>query len=186
MAFSFERDKDIDGVVLINPFHVSDVRGGFTKHYEKGIFNSNELDFDVYEEFVTESVRNVIRGLHFQTVNPQAKLVSVIVGEIYDVVVDLRLDSNTFCKWKGFKLTSESKSVLYVPKGFAHGFITLAEYNAVSYKCNEPYQQEFDDGIRWNDTDLNITWGYEASPIVSVKDENLQTLQEFKRIHGGF
>ncbi len=138
MRFFFEYDNDLNGVVLITPFHEGDARGSFTKDFEKNIYKQNGLTFDIFEEFTSVSSRNVIRGLHFQTVGPQAKLVTVPIGAVFDVVVDLRLGSKTFGNWKGFSLTDENKLTLYVPRGFAHGFLTLGEGNQVVYKCDEP------------------------------------------------
>jgi dTDP-4-dehydrorhamnose 3,5-epimerase len=187
MAFSFKRDIDFDGVLLITPFHASDRRGDFTKYYEKGIYQENGIEFDIIEEFVTASVKNVIRGLHFQTVNPQAKLITTIAGAIFDVVVDLRRHSNTFCQWKGYELTAVNKTTLYVPKGFAHGFYTLGNDNIVAYKCDAPYLSQHDGGVVWNDPELNIQWPLKVdNPIVSEKDDSLMTLKEFKRAFGGF
>jgi len=187
MVFTFENDKDLEGVILVKPFHAIDNRGDFTKYYEKGIYRENGIIFDIFEEFVTTSKKNVIRGLHFQTTDPQAKLVTVIAGAIYDVVVDLRCNSKMFCQWKGYNLTAENKLSLYVPKGFAHGFYTLEENNIVSYKCDAPYLRQYDSGVVWNDPDLNIVWQFETdSPIVSDKDSNLMTVNEFKHKFCGF
>ena len=187
MAFLFERDQEMDGVILITPFYTSDTRGDFTKYYEKAIFRENGIIFDVTEEFVTTSVNHVIRGLHFQTKNPQAKLVTVIEGAIFDVVVDLRLSSPTFGYWKSYNLTAEKRASIYVPKGFAHGFLTFGDINVVLYKCDAPYHQQSDGGIVWHDSDLDIKWpiGLE-SPIVSEKDMALQKFCEFQATFGGF
>lgn len=182
--FSIEK-TDIEDLVLINPFLYDDQRGFFIKNFEKNIFKENDIDFSISESFTSKSMRGVIRGLHFQENYPQTKLVGVSVGTIYDVVVDLRKKSKTYGHWRGFELSEHNNKILYVPKGFAHGFIALSDIALVSYFCDGEYIKEYDSGIVWNDADLNIDWNLEEIGgaeriIISEKDKKLQTFRDFK------
>ncbi len=184
--FSFEM-TEIEDLIIINPFAMKDDRGSFVKYFEKGIFKENGIDFTPYESFESTSKRGVIRGLHFQTIKPQAKLVRVSYGKIFDVAVDLRKNSPTLGKWCGCELTNENKKAFYIPKGFAHGFLTLSETAIVSYTCEEKYLNEYDNGIIWNDKDINISWPIEnLNLIVSNKDKKLQEFSRFLKTVGGF
>lgn len=181
-VFSF-KETDIKGVIEVIPFNVDDVRGCFTKDYSKEIFANNGINYDLEEVFYTTSHRGVIRALHFQRVKQQPKLVRCIYGHIYDVVVDLRKDSCTFKKWLGFDLSGENQKELLVPAGCAHGYLVFEE-SVVSYKCAEKFYGEYDDGIVWNDTDINISWPIEKigginNIILADKDKRLQTFSEF-------
>jgi len=176
-GFLFEK-TNMNGVCLIDPFSVEDERGSFVKNFEKEVFFQNGLDIDIFENIESFSWKNVIRGLHFQTNEPQAKLVRVITGEIFDVIVDLRADSKTFGKWERFYLTEKNRKTLFIPKGFAHGFSVLSESSIVSYKCVGKYHKGSDSGIVWNDKDLSINWGIDT-PIVSERDRTLLTLRDF-------
>lgn len=169
---------EIEDVKLITPFYMEDERGYFLKSIEKDIYKEWGLDADVYESFETYSKKGVIRGLHFQTVNPQAKIVRVIKGEIRDVVVDLRCESETFGEYIAVNLSEANRNILWVPQGFGHGFEVLSEDALVSYTCVGKYLKEYDTGIRWNDEDLGIVWNTKE-PIVSQKDAMLQTFQQF-------
>lgn len=123
----------------------------------------------------------MLRGLHFQTRKPQTKLVRVTAGSVYDVVVDLRQDSPTFGKWEGFLLSEENKKMLYVPRGFAHGFLTLEDDTEFLYKCDDIYDPGFEGGIIWNDADLQIDWkkfDIEALEI-SKKDQENPTMRQY-------
>ncbi len=182
--FSIEK-TDIEDLVLINPFIYNDQRGFFIKNFEKNIFRENDIGFGISESFTSKSTRGVIRGLHFQENDPQAKLISVSIGTIHDVVVDLRKNSKTYGLWRGFELSEHNNKVLYVPRGFAHGFITLSNIAIVSYFCDGEYKKEYDSGIVWNDSDLNIDWKLETVGgadriIISEKDKKLQTFRDFK------
>ena len=181
--FNF-RETKIDGPILIEPFIAYDLRGGFIKDYSIDIFNENELSFDIKEVFHTISKKGVIRAIHFQKVKQQAKLVRCIKGRIYDVIVDLRLDSPTFGKWESFELSDINNMQLFVPPHFGHGYLVL-EDSIVSYKCNEIFYQEFDSGIKYDDQDINIHWPFELiggtdKLILSNKDKILQSLLEYR------
>ena len=191
MIQKFEfKETEIKGLIEINSFNADDNRGCFTKDYSKEVFEANGIKHDLMEVFYTTSYKGVIRALHFQRVMQQAKLVRCITGHIYDVVVDLRKDSPTFKKWLGFDLIGEKHNQVLVPEGCAHGYLVL-EDSIVSYKCAEKFYGEYDDGIKWNDKDINIQWpidkvGGEEKLIFSEKDKNLQTFAEFMERYGGF
>lgn len=172
------RDGKIKGLKVITPFYVEDDRGYFLKNVEKDIFNQFGIQMDIQEEFETYSKKNVIRGLHFQTCNPQGKLVSAIKGTILDVAVDLRKESPTFGYWESVLLSEENHEAFWIPAGFAHGFRVISEDALVSYKCVGKFLAEYDTGIKWNDSDIGIDWGID-NPIVSVKDAGLMSLVEF-------
>lgn len=175
---------EIRDVKLIHPFYMEDERGYFLKSIEKDVFKEWGLDAAVYESFETYSKKGVIRGMHFQTKDPQAKIVRVIYGEIRDVIVDLRANSETFGKYIAVNLSEQNRNILWIPQGFAHGFEVLSEDVLVSYTCVGKYLREYDTGIVWNDKELAIEWRTEV-PIVSAKDTSLQTFKQFKKTIGG-
>lgn len=187
--FSFNKTK-IDGLLDITPFNADDIRGCFTKDYSKEVFEENGIHHDLQEVFYTTSYKGVIRALHFQREKQQPKLVRCIYGHVYDIVVDLRKNSPTFKQWLGFDLIGKRHNEILVPAGCAHGYLVL-EDSIVSYKCSEKFYGEFDDGIIWNDNDLNVKWPLELigginKLILADKDKNLQTFQEFVNKYGGF
>lgn len=180
--FAFE-ETGIKGLIKVTPFNADDIRGCFTKDYSKEVFEANGITHNLEEVFYTTSYKGVIRALHFQREKQQAKLVRCIHGHIYDVVVDLRKDSPTFKKWLGFDLVGKEHNEILVPGGCAHGYLVLEE-SIVSYKCGEKFYGEYDDGIMWNDPDLNVQWpleliGGEEKLILADKDKNLQSFAEF-------
>lgn len=164
-------DTKLDGVKIIEPKVFKDNRGFFTESYNLKKFQAYDLAYDFVQDNHSLSIdKHVIRGLHYQ-LNPKAqtKLVRVITGAIYDVVVDIQKDSPTFGEWIGITLSAENYRMLLVPKGFAHGFCTLAENTHVGYKVDEFYSQKHDKGILWNDPTLAIKWPT-SEPILSDKD----------------
>lgn len=171
----------IEDVKLITPFYVEDNRGYFLKSIERDVFMGWGLDADIYEDFESYSKKGVIRGMHFQTQNPQVKIVRALHGTIHDIVVDLRHDSPTFGKYTDAILSDENHHALWVPAGFAHGFEVLSEDAVMSYKCVGKYLKGYDTGIRWNDRDLNLPWRT-VEPIVSEKDANLMSFAEYKKL----
>ena len=177
---------DLPDVFEIQPFCSYDNRGFFLKDYTRDIFLENGIKYDLKETFYSFSKKNVIRGLHFQREKQMPKLVRCLSGKILDVVCDLRNNSETFGKWKTFILSDENMKQLLIHGGFAHGFMAL-EDSLVSYKCAEVFSPEFDDGIIWNDTDINIEWNIPEGTeiIISDKDKNLQTFKEFKEKYKG-
>ncbi len=190
MIQKFEfKETEIVGLIEVTPFNSDDERGCFTKDYSKEVFEANGIFHNLVEVFYSTSVKGVIRGLHFQRVKPQTKLVRCISGHIFDVIVDLRPDSPTFKKWLGFHLTGENKKELLIPGGCAHGFLTLNDA-VMSYKCDEKFYGEFDDGIIWNDPDISVEWpldniGGQEKLIISDKDRSLQSFSEFMEKYGG-
>lgn len=171
----------IKDLTIIEPFMVKDSRGYFSKVFEKEIFQSIGINFFPFEQLQSYSHKGVIRGLHFQYNYCQDKLIRVLNGEVYDVALDLRKDSPTFGKWEGFYLSAQNQKMLYIPKGFAHGFLALEEQTLFSYLCGDRYDPLSDSGILWNDPDLNITWPIHKvnQIIISEKDKSLQNFSEF-------
>lgn len=185
--WSFEKTK-IVGLCSISPMVVLDSRGYFSKVFEKGIFAENGIEFLPYEEMMSCSKKGVIRGLHFQKCHSQDKLVRILSGAVYDVAVDLRKDSPTFGKWQGFYLSAENRQMLYIPKGFAHGFLALEDNTLFSYICGDRYDPSSDGGIRWNDPDIGVEWPLDkvTDIVISDKDQALPAFAEFCRDFGGF
>lgn len=183
MIKKFEiNETKFEGVKLITPFIAEDERGAFIKDYSKELFENNQIDHELKEVFYTISHKGVVRAIHFQRVKEQAKLVRCISGKIFDVVVDLRKDSNTFGQWIGFELSGDNCCELLIPEHFGHGYLVL-EDSIVSYKCAEKFYGEYDDGIRWNDAEINVKWPLELvdnNVILSDKDKNLQSFAEFR------
>jgi len=178
------KDLKLRGLHLITPFCVEDERGSFVKSMERDIYAQWGLQSDIYEAFETYSKKGVIRGLHFQTQEPQTKIVQCIAGTIRDVVVDLRKDSDTFGEYEEVILSEDNHDILWIPAGFAHGFEVLSDRAITSYKCIGRYLKEYDTGIAWNDPHIRITWRTE-NPIVSSKDALLMSFEEFKRKYKG-
>lgn len=177
--FEFEK-LELDGAYLIHNFHVGDNRGGFTKVFEKDIYKEGGIEFSLNETFASTSSKNVIRGIHFQINNPQAKLVSVVKGKVWDCIVDLRVNSPTFKKWIGVELSSDNALALYVPKGFGHGFCSLEDETIMLYQCDGKYDKETDTGIIYNDKDLDINWPIEEKDSIhSKRDLELMSLEEY-------
>ena len=178
-------ELELHGAYLITPFTASDERGSFIKDYSHEIFQLHGINHALQEVFYTVSHKGVIRAIHFQREKEQPKLVRCISGEIYDIIVDLRKNSPTFKKWLGFTLTGANQKEILIPAGFGHGYMVLQD-SIVSYKCAEKFYGEFDDGIIWNDPDLNISWplamlGQEI--IISEKDKNLQTFHDYEKTY---
>lgn len=178
------KETEIDGLYEIIPFCAEDIRGNFTKDYSKEIFEKIGIKHNLEEVFYTCSHKGVIRALHFQRIKQQPKLVRCIHGHIWDVVVDLRTESKTFKHWVAFDLKGDSQKEILVPAGCAHGYLVLEEGSIVSYKCSEKFYAEYDDGILWNDSVINVKWpleliGGECNVIVADKDRLLQTFAEF-------
>ena len=169
----------IKGLYEIEAFYAEDERGFFSKIFEKDLFSENGINFEVVENFYSYSKKGVLRGLHFQDVEPQAKLVGVIKGKVFDVAVDLRRDSETYLKWHSVILNEENNKMLYIPKGFAHGFLVLSDEAIVTYQCDNKYYKEYDTGIIYNDQDINIKWpDIGMDFIISDKDKKLKKVKE--------
>jgi len=179
-------NTEIEGLKVINPSLFKDNRGTFIKDYEKTTYHNFGIeDIDISECFETQSRKNVIRGMHFQLKNPQSKVIRVISGCVFDVVIDLRKESKTFGKWLSFELSDKNLQVLFIPKGCAHGFLSYSNNTIMSYKCIGKYEHNTDSGIIWNDFDIGIKWPLKNQPIVSQKDKSLMTFKEFINSYGG-
>ena len=177
--FSFQK-TEIEGVYIIEPKVFGDDRGYFMETYKDSDFIEAGLDYKFVQDNQSKSRRGVLRGLHYQKQFPQAKLVRVISGEVFDVAVDLRKGSPTYGKWVGVILSSENKKMFMIPRGFAHGFVVLSETAEFVYKCDEVYHPEDEGGIMWNDPDIGIDWPYKEEPLLSEKDKKHPHLKESK------
>ena len=175
---------ELKGVVVIEPEVFSDARGYFLETYNARAFaEAGILDLFVQDN-QSMSKRGVLRGLHYQREKAQGKLVRVLAGEIFDVVVDLRPDSSTFRKWSGFNLSAREQKMVWIPKGFAHGFYTLSETAQVSYKVTEFYAPGDEQVLLWSDPILAIRWPLQGEPILSEKDKKGHFLPEFSKPGG--
>jgi dTDP-4-dehydrorhamnose 3,5-epimerase len=166
------QSTQIPDVVLVQPRVFEDERGFFLETWQKRKFSEAGLPVEFVQDNQSRSLRNTLRGLHYQIEHPQGKLVSVIRGTVFDVAVDLRKSSPTFGQWVGESLSDRNHLQLWIPPGFAHGFLVLSEYADFVYKCTEYYYPEDERCIRWNDPELSISWPLEAgvAPRVSPKD----------------
>ena len=177
--FTFQK-TEIEGVYIIEPKVFGDDRGYFMETFKESDFLEAGLNYKFVQDNQSKSRKGVLRGLHYQKNFPQAKLVRVISGEVFDVAVDLRKDSPTYGKWVGVILTAENKKMFMIPRGFAHGFVVLSETAEFVYKCDELYHPEDEGGIMWNDPEVGIKWPYEGEPLLSEKDKNHPSLKESK------
>lgn len=171
---------DIEGVFILEPKVFGDNRGYFMETYNENEFKKLGLNYKFVQDNQSKSKKGVLRGLHFQKTYPQAKLVRVLEGEVFDVAVDLRKNSPTYGKWVGVILSSENKKQFMIPRGFAHGFVVLSETATFTYKCDEFYHPEDEGGIMWNDKDVAIDWPISEEPLLSEKDKNHLSLRESK------
>ena len=170
---------EIEGLLLIKPAVFSDERGLFYETYSSNKYNAHGIPSSFAQDNESISKKNVLRGLHFQLPpHDQGKLVRVIKGAAIDVAVDIRKQSPTYGKYIMVELTEENKHQFWIPSGFAHGFLSLADETIFSYKCTNLYNRESESGLLWNDKDLNIQWNIE-NPIVSEKDIQLAPFNSF-------
>ena len=184
MPFEFER-QNIEDVILIKPKVFGDNRGFFMETYKKSEFAKMGIDVEFNQDNHSKSTKGVLRGLHFQK-QPyaQAKLVRCANGRIYDVAVDIREKSKTFGQYVKVELSEDNKNMLYIPEGFAHGFVVLSDEAELLYKASGEYAPQADSGILWCDKDINIDWGIDFEPILSEKDKVQQTLKEALKVKG--
>lgn len=177
MPFTFKK-LEIKDVILIEAKSFLDSRGFFMETYKKSTFKENGINANFVQDNFSHSSKGALRGLHYQK-EPmaQAKLVNVISGEIFDVAVDIRRQSSTYGKWVGEILSDKNHKMLYVPEGFAHGFLTLSDEVDVLYKVNNEYSPENDRGIMWNDSDIGINWP-NKTPQLSEKDMTQPLLKD--------
>lgn len=171
---------EIEGLLVIEPSVFEDARGYFMETYNQNDLREAGLDVTFVQDNQSMSQRGVLRGLHYQKQYPQGKLVRVISGEVYDVVVDLRPNSPSYGKWYGELLTAENKKQFYIPEGFAHGFYVLSETAEFCYKVTDFYHPDDEAGIKWDDPDIGISWPLSADCplILSEKDQHWPTWKE--------
>lgn len=161
----------IPDVLIIEPKVFGDARGFFYESYNKKIFaEKTGLNHEFVQDNHSRSAKNVLRGLHYQIKQPQGKLVRVTEGEVFDVAVDLRKSSATFGKWIGVNLSAENKRMLWVPPGFAHGFLALSEHCEFLYKTTDYWAPEFERSLLWSDADIGIHWPLNDEPQLAAKD----------------
>ena len=160
----------IPDVVMIEPQVFGDARGFFLESWNARAFAIAGIRADFVQDNHARSTRGVLRGLHYQIRQPQGKLVRAVVGEVYDVAVDLRRSSPTFGRWVGVTLSAESKRMAWIPAGFAHGYLVLSDVAEVLYKATDYYAPAHERSIAWNDPDLAIEWPLTGAPALSVKD----------------
>lgn len=182
MPFEFERQK-IEDVILVKPRVFGDNRGFFMESYKKSDFVKNGIDVEFVQDNHSKSSAHVLRGLHYQEAPyGQAKLVRCSKGRIYDVAVDIRPGSKTFGQYVKVELSEENKQMLFIPDGFAHGFVVLSEEAELLYKTSKEYAPQADRGILWSDKDINIDWEIDFEPILSEKDKIQPALKEVFRV----
>lgn len=177
--FTFTETK-IKGVFIIDVKSYGDNRGYFMETYKESDFKEAGLDYSFVQDNQSSSRKGVLRGLHFQKTHPQAKLVRVLKGEVFDVAVDLRKGSPTYGQWVGVVLSEENKRQFMIPRGFAHGFVVMSDYAEFAYKCDELYHPEDEGGIMWNDPAIGIDWPDVGELILSEKDKFHPSLAESK------
>lgn len=177
--FKFTETK-IKDVFIIEPKVFGDHRGYFMETYKEQDFLEAGLSYKFVQDNQSSSRKGVLRGLHFQKMHPQAKLVRVLTGEVFDVAVDLRKGSETYAQWVGVLLSSENKKQFMIPRGFAHGFVVVSDYAEFAYKCDEVYHPEDEGGLLWDDPDIAIEWPKVGEVILSDKDKKNPTLAECK------
>ncbi|WP_346895267.1 dTDP-4-dehydrorhamnose 3,5-epimerase [Clostridium sp. UBA7503] len=173
---------EIEGVYIVETGVFGDNRGYFMETYNYNDFKAAGLDMVFVQDNQSSSRKGVLRGLHFQKIHPQGKLVRVIKGEVFDVAVDIRKHSKTFGKWVGVILNEKNKKQFYIPEGFAHGFLVLSDEAEFCYKCTDFYHPEDEGGIAWDDAEIGIEWPMEGidEVIISEKDINWKLLNDKK------
>ena len=170
----------LEGLLIVNIAYSKDERGFFLESWNKRDFESAGITANFVQDSHSASTRGVLRGMHYQDMRePMAKLVRCTVGRILDVAIDLRMTSPTFGKWFGLELTAENKTLLYVPEGFAHGFVTISDYCEVQYKQTAFYNPQAEGGIAWNDPEVGIEWPI-ANPILSARDQQQHALAAYR------
>lgn len=170
---------EIPDVLILEPQVFGDERGFFYESYnERSFLEKAGITDRFVQDNHSRSAKNVLRGLHYQIQQPQGKLVRAVVGEIFDVAVDLRKQSRFFGQWVGVKLSAQTKQQLWVPAGFAHGFAVVSDYAEVLYKTTDFYAPAHERSLRWDDPDLAIAWPLEGEPVLSLKDQAGKWLKE--------
>ena len=174
-------ETELPGVVIIEPKVFEDERGFFMETWRASAYRDAGIDTGFVQENVSRSLhRNTLRGLHYQVVQPQGKLVRVVEGSVFDVAVDLRRGSPHYLQWFGVGLSAGDRRLLWIPPGFAHGFLVTSDVAEFEYKCTAYYAPEYDRAIRWDDPDIGIDWPLAdgAVPVLSDKDANAPYLAD--------
>jgi dTDP-4-dehydrorhamnose 3,5-epimerase len=164
-------------LLIVAPDIYGDSRGFFTETYQQKRYAESGIDRTFVQDNLSRSTKGTLRGLHFQINTPQAKLVQVIEGEVFDVAVDVRPGSPSFGKWEGVRLSDNNMRQLFIPEGFAHGFCVLSDTALFSYKCTDFYAPDDEGGILWSDPDIGIQWPIDA-PMLSAKDQAYPLLKD--------
>lgn len=173
-------ESKLSGVLVFELDRFNDPRGSFIESWHREKYARLGITCDFVQDNISYSKKGVLRGLHFQNPSPQGKLVFVLEGEVFDVAVDIRVGSPTFGKWFGMVLSCEDNKQLYIPEGFAHGFVVTSEMATFAYKCTGFYRKECEKTIRWDDPDIGIVWPIK-NPILSEKDRSGSLLKEMSR-----
>lgn len=170
----------LPGVLRIEPVVHADDRGFFMESWHVERYRQAGIDAEFVQDNVSQSSKGTLRGLHYQIQQAQGKLVRVVAGEVFDVAVDLRRSSPAFGQWTGDLLSAENKQQLWVPPGFAHGFLVISNTAVFEYKCTDFYAPEHDRAIRWNDPDIGIEWPLDGAqePVLSAKDAAAPFLED--------
>ncbi len=178
--------RELEDLIVLRNKQYHDSRGYFEEIMNSKSFQKLNLNLNFVQTNHSKSTKGVLRGLHFQHTKPQGKLIKVIHGTIFDVAVDIRSRSANYGKYFGIELSDTNKKMLYIPEGFAHGFLTLSDSANVVYQATEYFYPEYDSGIVWNDEIIDIKWPFLQigieNPIVSEKDQQLATLQEISNL----
>jgi len=181
MSFTFKA-LSIPDIILVEPDVFPDNRGSFFEIFRESEFYIAHLPVRFPQDNFSFSEKNVIRGLHYQKhPKTQGKIVSVLKGRVWDVAVDIRRNSSTYLRWISIELNDENRSMLYIPPGFAHGFLALSDDVHLLYKCTNEYDSKLDAGIRWDDPDIGIAWPVK-NPILSEKDANLPYINQVETL----
>lgn len=173
-------ETELNGVLVIEPRRFGDERGFFLESFQSLRYREAGILDEFVQDNHSRSMRGVLRGLHFTIKHPQAQIVTVMRGRIFDVAVDLRPDSATFGRWYGVELTDEGPRQLYMTPGFGHGFCVLSDFADLHYKVSRPYDHADEGGVLWNDPDIGIRWPI-ATPVVSLRDGSYPVLRELDR-----
>ena len=168
----------IPDVLIIEPKVFGDQRGFFFESYNRRAFESHGIPCEFVQDNHSRSAKNVLRGLHYQIKQPQGKLVRVVAGEVFDVAVDIRRSSPTFGKWVGEILSAQNKRMLWIPAGFAHGFLVLSEFAEFLYKTTDYWAPEHERSLLWTDPDLAIAWPIDGVPMLAAKDAAASRLSD--------